>query len=298
MSLTNKGLVEYAKKALALGNDSIYVYGAFGQELSESLINQKAKQYLYNLPRKGKYKKCLDSAGREYAFDCVGLIKAYLWGGHGNVKYNASQDKSANGMLSASKVKGKINTIPETPGLLVHMSGHIGIYIGGGYVIECTPNTTFAKQDHKAGGVCKTKLSARKWTSWCECPYITYEKETSKPATSKPMSKYIQNSRVKSWQVVMNKVYRCGLSQDGSFGPDSQAKANKYQLYKKKTIASRMRNDYVRWLQNRLKELGYKIAVDGSFWNDTDKIVKQFQKDKGLKVDGYVGTNTVKELLR
>ena len=50
MSLTNKGLVEYAKKALDLGNDSIYVYGAFGQELTEALINQKAKQYLYNLP--------------------------------------------------------------------------------------------------------------------------------------------------------------------------------------------------------------------------------------------------------
>lgn len=121
---------------------------------------------------------------------------------------------------------------------------------------------------------------------------------TSKPTTSKPTSKYIQNSRVKSWQVVMNKVYKCGLAQDGSFGPDSQKKANKYQLYKKKTVVTRMRNDYVRWLQNRLKELGYKISVDGSFWKDTDKVVRQFQKDKGLKVDGYVGANTVKELLK
>lgn len=104
-----------------------------------------------------------------------GLIKAYLWGGHGKTKYNSKQDKSADGMYKESKKKGKINTLPEIPGVLVHMSGHIGIYIGNGSVIECTPNKTYAKQDHKGGGVCKTKLTARKWTSWCECPYIAYE---------------------------------------------------------------------------------------------------------------------------
>ena len=175
MGLTNKGLVEYVKKTLSLGNDSIYLYGSFGQTLSEAFITQKAKQYVYNISRQSIYKKCLASAGTEFAFDCVGLIKAYLWGGHGNPKYNSKQDKSANGMYNAAKKKGKINTLPEIPGILVHMSGHIGIYIGDGYVIECTPNKTYAKQDHKGGGVCKTKLSARKWTGWCECPYITYE---------------------------------------------------------------------------------------------------------------------------
>ena len=175
MSLTNKGLVDYANKVLALGDDTIYVYGSFGNTLTESFINQKAKQYAYNLPRKSIYKKCMNSGGTEYAFDCVGLIKSYIWGGYGKVKYNSAQDKSANGMLSASKVKGKINTMPQKLGILVHMDGHIGIYIGNGYVIESTPNTKFAKQNHGGGGVCRTKLSDRKWTSWCECPFITYE---------------------------------------------------------------------------------------------------------------------------
>ena len=180
MSLTNKGLVEYVKQVLALGDDTIYLNGAYGNTLVQSFINQKAKQYVYNISRKGIYKKCMDSSGTEYAFDCVGLIKAYLWGGHGKVKYNSKQDKSANGMLSASKVKGKIKTMPETVGLLVQMNGHIGVYIGNGYVIECTPSKSFAKQTHGGGGVCKTKLTDRKWTNWCECPYITYEKETKK----------------------------------------------------------------------------------------------------------------------
>ena len=111
-------------------------------------------------------------------------------------------------------------------------------------------------------------------------------------------TKYINNSRVKSWQVVMNKVYKCSLEEDSNFGPDCEKKANKYQLYKKSLVVLRFKNDYVKWLQNRLKELGYNITVDGSFWKDTDKAVRQFQKDRGLVADGKVGANTVKELLK
>lgn len=118
------------------------------------------------------------------------------------------------------------------------------------------------------------------------------------PREEKKASKYINNERVKSWQIVMNKVYKCGLAVDSNFGPDCEKKANKHQLYKKSLVVLRIKNDYVKWLQNRLKELGYNIIVDGSFWKDTDKVVRQFQKDKGLKVDGYVGVNTVKELLK
>lgn len=259
MALTNKGLVEYAKKALALGNDSIYVYGTFGQELSESLINQKVKQYLYNLPRKSKYKKALNSSRREYAFDCVGLIKAYLWGGHGNIKYNANQDVSANGMLSKAKVKGKINTMPETEGLLVHMNGHIGIYIGGGYVIECTPNTSFAKQDHKCGGVCKTKLSARKWTSWCECPYITYEKKSNTTVSTK-----------KGYTGKFPSLGLKGYLKKGDKG----------------TNVKRLQQ-FLNWCINA------KLSVDGSFGSKTLEAVKKYQKTYGLTVDGYFGKKSL-----
>ena len=106
------------------------------------------------------------------------------------------------------------------------------------------------------------------------------------------------NSLVKSWQIVMNKVYHCGLDVDGSYGPKSKEAAKEHQLYKKRLVINRIRNDYVRWLQNRLNELGYHLAVDGSFWTDTSNAVKSFQKSKGLKVDGYVGQNTVAQLLK
>lgn len=189
MELTNKGLVEYAKKCLDLGNHSIYVYGTFGQKLTNTLIKQKAEQYLnQNKKRVLLYQNALKKYGNVYAFDCVGLIKSYLWGGYGKVKYNSKQDVSANGMVQVAKVKGKIATLPERPGVLVQMNGHIGIYIGNKEVIECTPNKTYAKQAHKAGGVCKTKLSNRKWTNWCECPFIKYEEE-KKEEPKKPESK-------------------------------------------------------------------------------------------------------------
>ena len=46
------------------------------------------------------------------------------------------------------------------------------------------------------------------------------------------------------------------------------------------------------WLQDALKALGYAITVDGSFGPATEKVVKQFQRDHGLVVDGYAGVKT------
>jgi hypothetical protein len=48
----------------------------------------------------------------------------------------------------------------------------------------------------------------------------------------------------------------------------------------------------VRALQQRLKDRGWKITVDGEFGPQTDRIVRAFQKDKGLTVDGEVGPHT------
>lgn len=201
MSYTNKGLVEYAKKCLALGDNSVYVYGSFGNKLTTSFCNSKYKQYpkINTATRTAKYKKLCD--GKHYGFDCVGLIKSYYWGGYGKTKYNAKTDVSANGMYNRAKVKGKISTMPEKEGLLVQMDGHIGIYIGNGYVIECTISTKCAKQSHGLGGVCKTKLGNRKWLHWLECPYIDYTtkveekpKEEPKTTTTKYYKKYTGKS--------------------------------------------------------------------------------------------------------
>ncbi|MGO1059519.1 peptidoglycan-binding domain-containing protein [Planococcus sp. FY231025] len=48
----------------------------------------------------------------------------------------------------------------------------------------------------------------------------------------------------------------------------------------------------VKLLQWTLNHYGLKTAVDAVFGTATDKNVRQYQKDKGLKVDGIVGVNT------
>lgn len=49
-------------------------------------------------------------------------------------------------------------------------------------------------------------------------------------------------------------------------------------------------------LQKKLYNLGYVLMVDGDFGKETDRVVRQFQKDKGLESDGEV-TSSLMSLL-
>jgi hypothetical protein len=49
---------------------------------------------------------------------------------------------------------------------------------------------------------------------------------------------------------------------------------------------------YVKKLERRLRRLGYNVKVDGNFGIVTRAAVENFQKNKGLKVDGVVGKQT------
>jgi hypothetical protein len=50
--------------------------------------------------------------------------------------------------------------------------------------------------------------------------------------------------------------------------------------------------DAVRCLQRRLKDLGYSIDVDGFFGQQTDAVVREFQGDSRITIDGVVGPQT------
>lgn len=168
---TSKDLVSYAHKALK--ERWGYVWGTFGQVLTPKLLAQKLKQYPEEV---GKYLEFIEShwLGKPSA-DCVGLIKSCLWWDGQKINYDAATDVSANGMYDRAKVKGAINTMPDKSGILVWKKGHIGIYIGGGEVIEA--NST-------KRGVIKTPLSgngATPWTHWLECPFIDYAAPSAKP---------------------------------------------------------------------------------------------------------------------
>ena len=176
---TNTGLVNYAKTWL--GYPTRYGWGCWGQPVSNTIIAQKAKQYPdhYDAARRAALSKLV---GKAWLIDCVGLIKGYYWDckpGGQHVGYNMRSDVSADTMYSRSNAKGPISTMPEIPGLCVQMKGHIGIYIGNGYVIESTRGSF-------GDGVVQTRLKARQWLHWLECPYITYGEVTKMPEDNKP----------------------------------------------------------------------------------------------------------------
>lgn len=169
--MTNTDFVKFC--TAAKNKPVMYMWGDYGRAITESTISTKAKQYPvhYNT----EYQKELRAKiGVGVGCDCTGLIKWFLWTG-GNIeatpKYDAETDNSASGWYSAAKVRGDIATIPkDRAGLIVSMSGHCGVYVGGGEVIECTKGSF-------GNGVVKTKLSDRKWEKWCECAYIEYKTE-------------------------------------------------------------------------------------------------------------------------
>lgn len=165
----NLDLAAYAVQAWEHGWG--YVWGTFGSVLTESLLEYKLDQYPKGV---GNYEDFIREnwlGGR--TTDCVGLIKGYGWLDVSDltIRYatNGMPDYSANQMYqSAAELGteyGTMDTMPDVVGLAVWKEGHIGVYIGGGYVIEAM-GTKY--------GVVKTELEGRGWQGWCKLPYIEY----------------------------------------------------------------------------------------------------------------------------
>lgn len=164
----NLDLVKWAQ--FAYDNGWGYVWGSHGQVLTEKELNRLKGVFGSHVTDKEDYIRSHWLGKR--TSDCVGLIKGYGWydDTSGTIKYgtNGMQDVTADGMFSAATEKGTINTMPDIPGLAVWHEGHIGVYIGNGYVIHAA-NTY--------DGVIKTPITSSGWTHWLKVPYINYVEE-------------------------------------------------------------------------------------------------------------------------
>lgn len=184
MSKTNLGLVEFAKSKLNV--PTIYMLGGFGRYLNQAMINRRVNELqcahtIRNLAtiQGGIGKTC---------YDCVGLIKGYLWEDKpGVVRYNVPKgsDQNVGDMFRSCKEKGNLAEMPDLPGLLVFTKnlGHVGIYIGKNKngereYIEATPA-------RNQWGVTLSNDKLRTWTFWGKYSYIEYLSKNS-PIHFKP----------------------------------------------------------------------------------------------------------------
>lgn len=277
---TNRALIPFTNEHFAdfmiqmIGRP--YWYGTCLYKCTESLRQRKASQYPshYKDNRTATYRKHIEA--KEVAGDCIGGAKGYAWtnGGEGVVeaigndnaitsKYGSHgcPDKSASGMFAYAKEKGMawgaISTIPEIVGLAVTFSGHVGYYIGGGYVAE------FKGFSY---GCVKTKLSAGKWTHWYQLPFLDYGNTSDAPA-HEPSEAYTLGSR---------------LLAKGSKGDDVA------QL--QRILFDSFGYDLGTYGAN-------KDGVDGSFGDKTEKAVKRIQAIAQITVDGKYGSVTHKALM-
>lgn len=172
LSNTDKNNLDLVKWAqMAYDNKWGYVWGSHGNVLTSSEFKRLKKVFGANVTDKEDYIKS-HWLGRRTS-DCVGLIKGYGWydEASGIIKYgtNGMKDVTADGMFNAAVEKGPISTMPDIPGIAVWHQGHIGVYIGNGYVIHAA-NTY--------DGVIKTPITSSGWTHWLKVPYINYIEET------------------------------------------------------------------------------------------------------------------------
>ena len=184
---------ELAKRcrAVAQGYKTLYVHGCFGAAMKESVKKYYYKNTSYNAQPERQAMIRAASADT-FGFDCVCLIKGILWGWRGDAsaanggavyRSNSVPDINADMMINqCSGVSRDFSRIEV--GEALWMQGHIGIYIGGGLAVECTP-----KWENKVQITSVNRYVAgynrRDWTSHGKLPYVSY---TGKADGEKPVS--------------------------------------------------------------------------------------------------------------
>ncbi len=195
MTMTAKQLADKVTK-IAKDYKTCYIWGGLGKPITASTINQAVNQY----PKNESYAaKAQTLAGQKKAFyfDCVGLIKSVLWGWSGNSSKslggavyasNGVPDISADQMITKCKdISTKFSSLQI--GELLWCKGHVGIYIGEGLAVECTPKWKNGVQITAVGNIgSKYGYNTRIWTKHGKLPYVTYTKASTPTASNKTSS--------------------------------------------------------------------------------------------------------------
>ena len=180
-------------KDIATNYKTLYVMGCFGAPMTAANKKRYIDHHPYN-KQPARIKLINAASADTFGFDCVCLIKGVLWGWsgdkskiYGGAKYaiNGVPDVNADMMINlCSEVSTNFDKIEV--GEAVWTNGHIGVYIGNGLAVECTPAWKNRVQI-TACNCSKPGYNTRKWKKHGKLPYIDYTVASASPAkTSKP----------------------------------------------------------------------------------------------------------------
>ena len=293
--------IELANKLrdIAKNYKTLYVMGCFGAPMTAANKPRYCTNHAYN--RQAARTAMINAASADtFGFDCVCLIKGVLWGWKGdkNAVYggasyacNGVPDIGADTMITVCKnVSTDFSKIEI--GEAVWMEGHIGVYVGDGLAVECTP-----RWDNKVQiTACNRSVSGynrRNWTKHGRLPYVTYVPQTqptepSTPATPSSFkkgdlvkitgTKYYSGKTIpkwvkeKNWYVLQADGERVVIdkSEDGKNAICSPVNAADLQLVNAKPgkTVDELAREVIRGLwgngterKNRLTEAGYDYTA-------------------------------------
>lgn len=185
--------VDLASKAknVALNHKTLYIMGCFGSPMNSTNKKRYTNNHAYN-KQAARKTKINAASTNTFGFDCVCLIKGLLWGWKGDVnktyggavyKSNNTPDVGADTMYKSHCTNRSTDFSKIEIGELVWMPGHIGVYIGDGLAVECTPIWKDGVQITAVGNISKKAgYNTRTWSGHGKCKYLDYTKEKPTPA--------------------------------------------------------------------------------------------------------------------
>lgn len=219
---------------IATTKKTVYAWGMFGSTITKSRVQGKAKQYPYWYTENkiaSVFAPLYGAKPPAWGFDCIGLIKAILWGWEGDeTKVYGGAVYASNGVpdASADAMIGKCTDVSTdfgniAVGEFLWMKGHCGVYIGNSKVVESSPKWL--------NGVQVTSLTARTWLKHGKLPWIEYSVKEVKDVVNIELSvlrKGSKSEQVKTLQRLLN-AFGEHLSVDGDFGSKTYAALKSYQ---------------------------------------------------------------------
>ena len=196
------------------------------------------------------------------------LITAY-----GGAKYatNGVPDEGANTMIKRCKDATASGWDKVDPGEVVWTTGHIGVYIGNGLAVECSPRWANNVQITAVGNIGKKNgYNTRMWKKHGHLPYVIYDKtvtpaqpEMVKPVpTTEVKAKGVARSFNKAVAGTYTVTAGAGLNVRDAAGTDSRVlvtipKGTTVKNYGYYTVVNGVKWLYVAFSHKRVNYTGF-----------------------------------------